>query len=57
MMCHLASAQWDQPAALTGLTIVHWIGCINAIIFFKISLSFPLSLLDPGEWLWQYYKN
>ena len=55
-MRHLANAQyWDRPAggntyvffwrlagrsAPTGLAIVHWIGCINAI---KIVIFFPLN--------------
>ena len=31
MICHLASVHYRDWSAPTGLAIVHWIGCINAI--------------------------
>ena len=38
MMCHLVSAQWDQPAALTGLTQ-----------YFFLNLTF-ISIEFSGPW-------
>ena len=54
-MRHLASAQyWDWPAGgntgrlflMTGLAIVHWIGCINAI---KLQIHYVIADPKVGE--------